>query len=63
MCAEISRFANSSTDRLVHKVDLINDWGGLISEEESQKKGDYTMYVKQCASMTTTIPEKVCAPI
>ena len=48
MCAEISKFANSSTDRSVHKVDLINDWGGAISEEESQKKGDYTMYVKQC---------------
>ena len=48
MCAEISKFANSSTDNSVHKVALINDWGGPISEEESRKQGDYTMYVKQC---------------
>ena len=48
MCAEISKFANSSTDRSVHKVDLINDWGGPISEEESRKQGEFTMYVKQC---------------
>ena len=48
MCAEIAKFANASTDRSVHTVDLINDWGGPISEEESRKQGDYTMYVKQC---------------
>jgi hypothetical protein len=47
MCAEIARFANSTGDASAHKVELVNDWGGPISQQESQK-GDFTLYVKRC---------------
>src|SRR6185312_13672436 len=28
MCREIAEFANASSDGLLHKVQLMNDWGG-----------------------------------
>ena len=61
MCAEISEFANSSTDRSAHAVDLINDWGGPIAEKESQKEGNYTMYVKQCKHADYDPGKRLCA--
>lgn len=61
MCAEISKFANSSTDTSIHNVALINDWGGPISQEESQKQGDYAMYVKQCMHDDYSPGKDLCA--
>jgi hypothetical protein len=61
MCAEIAKFANSSTDASTHSVGLINDWGGPLSEEESQKQGDYTMYVKQCRHDDYSPGKDLCA--
>jgi hypothetical protein len=61
MCAEIAKFANSSTDTSIHNVALINDWGGPISQEESQKQGDYAMYVKQCRHDDYSPGKDLCA--
>jgi hypothetical protein len=47
MCTQIAKFANSLADGSAHSVELINDWGGPLSQAESQK-GDFTLYVKSC---------------
>jgi hypothetical protein len=39
---QIASFANSLTDQSLHKVELINDWGGPLSEKED------SIYFKRC---------------
>jgi hypothetical protein len=46
ICSEIADFANASTDGLLHKVTLINDWGGV--ECSSNAEGEIYMYCKTC---------------
>jgi hypothetical protein len=58
ICREIADFANASGDDLLHKVQLINDWGGVHCSSDTE--GELALACKACSHDGYGPGERLC---